>query len=116
MKTPMKNNLVYSSLGNTNSEANFKKKAQSATQHGSAKKSNPRGFPKKKGDDKEEEVKEENHTSHNSIIYSKMENNYHLSNKKAIYYNMKVYYEAVGKEYFQTLPLTFHIKEGLNDP
>ena len=45
-----------------------------------------------------------------------MENNYHLSNKKAIYYNMKVYYEAIGKEYFQTLPLTFHIKEGLNDP
>lgn len=45
-----------------------------------------------------------------------MENNYHLSNKKAIYYNMKVYYEAIGKEYYHFLPLTFHIKEGLNDP
>ena len=45
-----------------------------------------------------------------------MENNYHLSNKKAIFYNMKVYYEAIGKEYHHYLPLTFHIKEGLNDP
>jgi hypothetical protein len=45
-----------------------------------------------------------------------MENNYHLSNKKAIYYNMKVYYEAIGKEYHTVMPLTFHIKEGLNDP
>jgi len=49
-------------------------------------------------------------------MYAKMENNYHLSNKKAIYYNMKVYYEAIGRDYFQRLPLTFHIKEGLNDP
>ena len=44
-----------------------------------------------------------------------MENNYHLSNKKAIFYNLKVYYEAVGKEYYSALPVTFHIKEGLND-
>ena len=29
---------------------------------------------------------------------------------------MKVYYEAIGKDYYQNLPLTFHIKEGLNDP
>lgn len=27
---------------------------------------------------------------------SHMENNYHLSNKKAIYYNMKIYYEATS--------------------
>lgn len=55
-------------------------------------------------------------TSHSLSQYSKMENNYHLSNKKAIYYNMKVYYEAIGKEYHQNLPLTYHVKEGLNDP
>jgi hypothetical protein len=69
----------------------------------------------KKGD-KDEEEKEENHTSHNCIMYAKMENNYHLSNKKAIYYNMKIYYEAIGKDYYNHLPLTFHIKEGLTDP
>jgi hypothetical protein len=68
----------------------------------------------KKGEEKEEE-KEENVTSHNLLIYTKMENNYHLSNKKAIFYNLKVYYEAIGKEYHSSLPLTFHIKEGLND-
>lgn len=44
-----------------------------------------------------------------------MENNFHLSNKKAIYYNMKVYYEAIGQEWYNVLPLTFHIKEGVND-
>jgi hypothetical protein len=50
------------------------------------------------------------------MLYAKMDCNYHLSNKKAIFYNMKVYYEALGKDYFKHLPLTFHIKEGLNDP
>jgi tubulin--tyrosine ligase len=49
-------------------------------------------------------------------MYAKMDSNYHLSNKKAIYYNMKVYYEAIGKDYYQHLPLTFHIKEGITDP
>jgi tubulin---tyrosine ligase len=44
-----------------------------------------------------------------------MENNFHLSNKKAIYYNMKVYYDATKQDTFDYLPLTFHIKEGLSD-
>lgn len=44
-----------------------------------------------------------------------MENNFHLSNKKAIYYNMKIYYEAQGLDPFEYIPLTFHIKEGEND-
>jgi len=29
---------------------------------------------------------------------------------------MKVYYEAIGMEYHTSLPITFHVKEGLNDP
>lgn len=44
-----------------------------------------------------------------------LENNFHLSNKKAIYYNMKVYYEATKQDTFDYLPLTYHIKEGLQD-
>jgi hypothetical protein len=44
-----------------------------------------------------------------------MENNFHLSNKKALYYNMKIYYESTGQDWFGVLPLTFHIKEGPND-
>ena len=44
-----------------------------------------------------------------------MANNFHLSNKKAIYYNMKIYYEAIGQDWCSVLPLTFHIKDGPND-
>jgi hypothetical protein len=54
-------------------------------------------------------------TSHNIITYGHMENNFHLSNKKAIYYNMKIYYESTGQDWWRILPLTFHIKEGPND-
>jgi hypothetical protein len=49
-------------------------------------------------------------------IYAKLENNFHLSNKKALFFNMKSYYEAIGKDPFDVLPLTFHIKTGLSDP
>jgi hypothetical protein len=112
--TPKKNKLASASLtSNTNSELVMKKQNSATVNSGSKTKvQQTRG---KKGE-KEEEEKEENHTSHHCIMYAKMENNYHLSNKKAIYYNMKIYYEAIGKEYYQHLPLTFHIKEGLNDP
>lgn len=44
-----------------------------------------------------------------------MEGNFHLSNKKAIFYNMKVYYEAIKESPFDYLPLTFHIKDGMQD-
>ena len=46
--------------------------------------------------DDEEEKKEENITSHNLTTTNHQENNFHLSNKKAIYYNMKIYYESLG--------------------
>jgi tubulin polyglutamylase TTLL1 len=112
--TPKKNKLASSSLGttNTSSEPQFKKQITKPNDNSATKKVIGRG---KKGDDKEDE-KEENITSHNLMVYSKQENNYHLSNKKAIFYNMKVYYEALGIEYHQHMPITFHIKEGLNDP
>ena len=113
--TPKKNKLASASLGNTNSELQFKKQT-SGTGNNSATKNTKliaRGGAKKEA---AEEEKEENVTAHTCVFYSKMENNYHLSNKKAIYYNMKVYYEAIGKDYYKYLPLTFHIKEGLSDP
>jgi tubulin--tyrosine ligase len=43
-----------------------------------------------------------------------MDANLHLSNKKALFYNMKVYYEATGQYPFDFLPLTFHITDGVN--
>ena len=33
-----------------------------------------------------------------------------------MFLNMKIYYEAMGKDVFSALPITFHIKEGLEDP
>lgn len=104
--------MASASLVNTQSESHIKKQNSAQGSSGSkAAKLNVRG----KKDDKEEE-KEENITSHKLISYSKMENNYHLSNKKALFYNMRIYYEALGIEYHNQMPLTFHIKEGLNDP
>ena len=102
VNTPKKNKLASTSLAN-----NLKEEKKNQASSGAKK-------LKGKKDDKEEE-KEENVTNHGTMYYSKMANNYHLSNKKAIFYNMKVYYEAIGKDYFKSMPLTFHIKEGLND-
>ena len=39
-----------------------------------------------------------------------------MNNKKALYLNMKNYYDALDQDVFDNLPLTFHIKEGLDDP
>jgi len=48
-------------------------------------------------------------------LYNHVEGNGHLANKKAMFYNMKAYYESIGKDPFKVLPITFHIKEGKND-
>ena len=49
-------------------------------------------------------------------VYNKIEQNYHLDNKKALFFNLKQYYESIGKDVFDSLPVTFHIKNGLEDP
>ena len=49
-------------------------------------------------------------------VYNKLEDGWHLSNKKALFLNMRSYYEAVSKNPFSALPITFHIKSGLEDP
>lgn len=112
--TPKKNKLASSSLGNTSSETHFRRNGSVTNQSSAVK--NTKIFPRGRKCDEKEEEKEENVTSHNLMLYSKQENNYHLSNKKAIFYNMRVYFEALGIEYHNFLPLTFHIKEGLSDP
>ena len=43
-----------------------------------------------------------------------LEGHIHLSNKKALYYNMKTYYESLGENPFDYIPLTFHIKDGVD--
>jgi hypothetical protein len=49
-------------------------------------------------------------------LYNKIEDNFHMNNKKALYLNMKNYYEAMDQDVFDNLPLTFHIKTGFDDP
>jgi hypothetical protein len=39
-----------------------------------------------------------------------------LNNKKALFLNMKNYYDALDEEVFDNLPVTFHVKDGLDDP
>lgn len=48
-------------------------------------------------------------------MYAKFENNYHLSNKYALFYNMRSYYKALDRDPFEVLPLTYHIREATND-
>ena len=48
-------------------------------------------------------------------LYNKIEDNFHIANKKALLLNMTNYYDALGQNVFDNLPLTFHIKKGLVD-
>jgi tubulin monoglycylase TTLL3/8 len=47
---------------------------------------------------------------HNHLV-----NNFYLGNKKALFYNIKQYYELIGENPFLRIPLTFHIKKGFKD-
>ena len=51
---------------------------------------------------------------HESKLYAKLENNHNLTNKSALFFNMKRYYEALGRDPYQVMPLTFHIRKGCN--
>ena len=43
-------------------------------------------------------------------------NNYVIGNKKALFHTMGCYYSCKNENIFDYLPLTFHIKQGLDDP
>lgn len=51
------------------------------------------------------------------MIYNHLEFNQHLNNKKALFINMRNYYTycCENEDVFNTLPLTFHIKTGIQD-
>lgn len=42
-------------------------------------------------------------------------NNYVIGNKKALFHTMINFYTSIGEDVFNYLPLTFHIKNGLED-
>ena len=44
-------------------------------------------------------------------MYNRLEDNYHLSNKKALFLNVSAYYQAMGINPFEVaIPLTFNVK------
>lgn len=49
------------------------------------------------------------------IIHNHFEQNEFLGNKKALFYNMKAYYESINEDVFKYLPLTFHITSMQSD-
>jgi len=49
-------------------------------------------------------------------ISNHFEYHYHISNKKAMFINMRNYYKTYGQDPFEVLPLTFHIRKGIDDP
>jgi hypothetical protein len=42
-------------------------------------------------------------------VHNHFEFNWMIGNKKAMFYNMRQYYELIGGDVFNYLPLTFHI-------
>jgi len=45
------------------------------------------------------------------LIYSKLEDNFHLANKKKLFMNISNYYRSLNYDPFEVaIPLTFHIK------
>ena len=46
-----------------------------------------------------------------TLIYNRLDDNYHLSNKKALFRHVSNYYLAMGIDPFQAaIPLTYHVK------
>jgi tubulin polyglutamylase TTLL1 len=41
--------------------------------------------------------------------------NYHLGNKKALFYNLRKYYQLTKQNIHEVIPLTFHLKNGTAD-
>jgi len=46
-----------------------------------------------------------------TLTYNRLEDNYHLSNKKALFMNVSTYFKAMGINPFEVaIPLTFNVK------
>ncbi|CAD8209305.1 unnamed protein product [Paramecium pentaurelia] len=53
--------------------------------------------------------------SRNQKMHNHMEDNWHLGNKKALFYNMRHYFQIIKEDYNKLLPVTFHVQKGLSD-
>ena len=51
-----------------------------------------------------------------TLIYNRLDDNYHLSNKKALFLNVSTYYQAMGINPFEVaIPPTFNVKSPHNN-
>ena len=48
-------------------------------------------------------------------LYNRIEDNVNITSKKLLFINMKQYFESIGENPFDVLPVTFHIKKGEKD-
>ena len=48
-------------------------------------------------------------------LYNKLERTYELCSKKNLFVNLKLYYETLGQDPYDTLPVTFLIKGSVDD-
>ena len=46
-------------------------------------------------------------------LVNKLEGSACLANKKALFSNLKSYYEVIGVDPYKTLPITFHITDSV---
>jgi oligoribonuclease NrnB/cAMP/cGMP phosphodiesterase (DHH superfamily) len=62
--------------------------------------------------EKLEQEDEEKHSFYTKLplVHNHLQNNFFLGNKKALFYNLREYYEKIGEDIFNYVPLTFHIK------
>lgn len=56
-----------------------------------------------------------NVSNENVKVHNHLMNNFYLGNKKALFYNLKEYYGLIDENPFKRIPLTFHIKKGIQD-
>ncbi|CAD8199428.1 unnamed protein product [Paramecium octaurelia] len=53
--------------------------------------------------------------SRNYKMHNHMQDNWHLGNKKALFYNMRNYFKTIKEDYTKYIPITFHIQTGNTD-
>lgn len=68
-----------------------------------------------KVDTKIEQLPEQRLPHKSNKLYNRIEDNVKLTSKKHLFLNMKQYYESQGKNPYDVLPVTFHIKKGSSD-
>lgn len=68
-----------------------------------------------KVDNKNQQLPEQRLPHNSNKLYNRVEDNFKLTSKKFLFLNMRIYYESIGMDPYDVLPVTFHIKKGQID-